>query len=89
MIPMQKCFLLVLKLVHSIQTQSLPATAEEDSVQSDGIDSDHFSGSNSSFLANEKLMSVDSMNSDITGMICIHLLFYSYNITYFEDLMHP
>ncbi|KAM7420154.1 hypothetical protein PAMA_014729 [Pampus argenteus] len=45
---------------------SLPATAEEDDVQSEGVDSDHFSGSNSSFLANEKLMSVDSMNSDIT-----------------------
>ncbi|KAM7382415.1 hypothetical protein PAMP_002143 [Pampus punctatissimus] len=44
----------------------LPATAEEDNVQSEGVDSDHFSGSNSSFLANEKLMSVDSMNSDIT-----------------------
>nr|XP_046255451.1 centrosomal protein of 192 kDa [Scatophagus argus]XP_046255452.1 centrosomal protein of 192 kDa [Scatophagus argus] len=48
------------------KVQSLPATAEEDSVQSEGVDSDHFSGSNSSFLANEKLMSVDSMNSDIT-----------------------
>lgn len=40
---------------------------EEDVVQSDGGDSDRFSGSNSSFLANEKLVSVDSMNSDITG----------------------
>ncbi|XP_070822984.1 centrosomal protein of 192 kDa [Chaetodon trifascialis] len=50
----------------SIQVQSLPATAEEDSVQSVGVDSDQFSDSNSSFLANEKLMSVDSMNSDIT-----------------------
>ncbi|XP_032374126.1 centrosomal protein of 192 kDa isoform X3 [Etheostoma spectabile] len=47
------------------QAQPLPATAE-DSVQSEGMDSDHFSGSNSSFLANEKLMSVDSMNSDST-----------------------
>ncbi|XP_070691086.1 centrosomal protein of 192 kDa isoform X2 [Pempheris klunzingeri] len=46
--------------------KTLPATTEEDSVQSEGVDSDHFSGSNSSFLANEKLMSVDSMNSDIT-----------------------
>ncbi|XP_008290130.1 centrosomal protein of 192 kDa isoform X2 [Stegastes partitus] len=44
----------------------LPAAAEDNHVQSDGVDSDHFSGSNSSFLANEKLMSVDSMNSDIT-----------------------
>ncbi|XP_044065404.1 centrosomal protein of 192 kDa isoform X2 [Siniperca chuatsi] len=40
------------------KAQPLPATSEEDS--------DHFSGSNSSFLANEKLISVDSMNSDIT-----------------------
>ncbi|XP_069392693.1 centrosomal protein of 192 kDa isoform X2 [Paralichthys olivaceus] len=43
-----------------------PATEGEDNVQSECVDSDHFSGSNSSFLANEKLMSVDSMNSDIT-----------------------
>ncbi|XP_071324472.1 centrosomal protein of 192 kDa isoform X3 [Trachinotus anak] len=50
----------------SMQAQGLPAPAREDSVQSEGMDSDHFSGSNSSFLANEKLMSVDSMNSDIT-----------------------
>ncbi|KAL6108707.1 cep192 [Pungitius sinensis] len=45
--------------------QPLPATAEEDHVQSDGEDSDRFS-TNSSFLVNEKLMSMDSMNSDIT-----------------------
>lgn len=51
----------------STQVQVLPGTAGEDGVQSEGVDSDHFSGSNSSFLANEKLMSVDSMNSDITG----------------------
>ncbi|KAI3361498.1 hypothetical protein L3Q82_013647, partial [Scortum barcoo] len=50
----------------SIQAQPLPATSEEDNTQSEGVDSDHFSGSNSSFLANEKLMSVDSINSDIT-----------------------
>lgn len=56
-----------------IQVQPLPATAEEDSVQSEGVDSDHFSGSNSSFLANEKLMSVDSMNSDITGSYILYL----------------
>ncbi|XP_038568179.1 LOW QUALITY PROTEIN: centrosomal protein of 192 kDa [Micropterus salmoides] len=48
------------------KAQHLQATSEEDNVQSEGVDSDHFSGSNSSFLANEKLMSVDSMNSDIT-----------------------
>uniref|UniRef100_UPI003AACF527 centrosomal protein of 192 kDa n=1 Tax=Centroberyx gerrardi TaxID=166262 RepID=UPI003AACF527 len=48
------------------KAQPLPGTAEESSPESEGADSDHFSGSNSSFLANEKLMSVDSMNSDIT-----------------------
>ncbi|KAF7654653.1 hypothetical protein LDENG_00066660 [Lucifuga dentata] len=48
------------------KSQAFPATAEEDNLQSEGVDSDHFSGSNSSFLANEKLMSVDSMNSDLT-----------------------
>ncbi|XP_018618495.2 centrosomal protein of 192 kDa isoform X1 [Scleropages formosus] len=42
---------------------TLPTTLEE---ESDGADSDHFSGSLSSFLANEKLMSLDSMNSDGT-----------------------
>ncbi|XP_077951721.1 centrosomal protein of 192 kDa isoform X3 [Gasterosteus aculeatus] len=47
------------------KAQPLPATAEEDRVQSDGEDSDRFS-TNSSFLVNEKLMSMDSMNSDIT-----------------------
>ncbi|XP_037639447.1 centrosomal protein of 192 kDa isoform X1 [Sebastes umbrosus] len=48
------------------KAQPFAATTEADNVQSEGVDSDHFSGSNSSFLANEKLMSVDSMNSDIT-----------------------
>lgn len=40
---------------------------EEDGTTSDGADSDRFSGSVSSFLANEKLMSFDSLNSDDTG----------------------
>ncbi|XP_063735024.1 centrosomal protein of 192 kDa isoform X2 [Eleginops maclovinus] len=48
------------------KAQPVPATADEDDVQRDGVDSDHFSGSNSSFLANEKLMSIDSFSSDIT-----------------------
>lgn len=52
--------------MQSIEHQVLPATAEE---HSEGVDSDHFSGSTSSFLANEKLLSVDSINSDITGII--------------------
>lgn len=49
----------------SMQAQAL--LADEDGVQSDGVDSDRFSGSNSSFLANERLVSVDSINSDVTG----------------------
>lgn len=48
-----------------MQARALPA--DEDGIQSDGVDSDRYSSSNSSFLANEKLMSVDSMNSDVTG----------------------
>ncbi|XP_061632219.1 centrosomal protein of 192 kDa isoform X9 [Phyllopteryx taeniolatus] len=44
---------------------SLQATTDNNNVPSEAADSDHFSGS-SSFLENEKLMSVDSMNSDIT-----------------------
>ncbi|KAL3981235.1 OTU domain-containing protein 7 [Sarotherodon galilaeus] len=50
----------------SIQVQALPATVEDNQALSEGVSSDHFSDSNSSFLANEKLMSVDSMNSDLT-----------------------
>lgn len=42
------------------------ATMAVDPVQSEGVDSDCFS-SNSSFLANEKLMSVDSLSSNETG----------------------
>ncbi|XP_017329785.2 centrosomal protein of 192 kDa isoform X1 [Ictalurus punctatus] len=38
----------------------------EEGPESDAVDSDGMSGSVSSFLANEKLMSLDSMNSDIT-----------------------
>ncbi|XP_055021351.1 centrosomal protein of 192 kDa, partial [Boleophthalmus pectinirostris] len=44
----------------------LHTAVKENKMQSEGVDSDHFSGSNSSFLANEKLMSVDSLNSDLT-----------------------
>ncbi|KAM3614616.1 uncharacterized protein V6R79_016875 [Siganus canaliculatus] len=54
------------KDITDAKVQFLPATTEEESAQSEGVDSDHFSGSNSSFLANEKLMSVESINSDIT-----------------------
>ncbi|XP_028281383.1 centrosomal protein of 192 kDa isoform X2 [Parambassis ranga] len=54
------------KDIKSIQAQAVLATAEDEHVQSEGADSDHFTGSNSSFLVNEKLMSVDSMNSNMT-----------------------
>ncbi|XP_029360132.1 centrosomal protein of 192 kDa isoform X2 [Echeneis naucrates] len=50
----------------STQAQALSTAAGRYGVHSEGMDRDHFSGSYSSFLANEKLMSVDSMNSDIT-----------------------
>ncbi|KAK5892959.1 hypothetical protein CesoFtcFv8_013300 [Champsocephalus esox] len=50
----------LLTFKENTDAKPLPATADE------GVDSDHFSGSNSSFLANEKLMSVDSLSSDIT-----------------------
>lgn len=49
-----------------VKLDSLPTRVEEDNVRSEGVDSDHFSGSNLSFLANEKLMSIDSINSDLT-----------------------
>ncbi|KAM6967635.1 centrosomal protein of 192 kDa [Aplochiton taeniatus] len=44
----------------------LPMTVDEESVASEGADSDRCSGSVSSFLANEKLMYVDSIKSDLT-----------------------
>lgn len=40
---------------------------EEEDSSSHGTDSDRCSGSIASFLANEMLMSLDSMNSDLTG----------------------
>ncbi|XP_045082076.1 centrosomal protein of 192 kDa isoform X2 [Coregonus clupeaformis] len=52
--------------VMDLKVQSLQGSVEDQSLASEGADSDHFSGSVSSFLANEKLMSVDSMNSDVT-----------------------
>ncbi|XP_054638123.1 centrosomal protein of 192 kDa isoform X2 [Dunckerocampus dactyliophorus] len=45
---------------------SPPSAAEKENVESEATDRNHFSGSNSSFVANEQLMSVDSMNSDTT-----------------------
>ncbi|XP_066546802.1 centrosomal protein of 192 kDa isoform X2 [Amia ocellicauda] len=47
-------------------TSLLPETIEEENAASEGVDSDNFSASISSFLANEKLVSLDSMNSDST-----------------------
>ncbi|KAF5896116.1 centrosomal protein, partial [Clarias magur] len=43
-----------------------PIPIEEEGPESEAVDSDGMSGSVISFLANEKLMSLDSMNSDIT-----------------------
>ncbi|XP_030637553.1 centrosomal protein of 192 kDa [Chanos chanos] len=50
----------------AVKNASLPATVEEESPASEGADSDRYSDSVSSFLANEKLMSLDSMNSEAT-----------------------
>ncbi|XP_077383408.1 centrosomal protein of 192 kDa isoform X2 [Festucalex cinctus] len=45
---------------------SLQATTEKKNVPSEAVNSDHFSCSNASFIENERLMSVNSMESDIT-----------------------
>lgn len=69
-------------MISILLTRAQALLAEEDVVQSDGGDSDRFSGSNSSFLANEKLVSVDSMNSDITGT-------YIFSSHLFKVFLHP
>ncbi|XP_016526111.1 centrosomal protein of 192 kDa isoform X2 [Poecilia formosa] len=46
--------------------KAVAVTSEADCLQAGGLDSDSCSGSNSSFLVHEKLMSVDTMNSDVT-----------------------
>ncbi|KAI1894104.1 hypothetical protein AGOR_G00112390 [Albula goreensis] len=43
-----------------------PETVEEECLASDGADGHHLSASITSFLANEKLLSVNSLNSDAT-----------------------
>ncbi|XP_062847530.1 centrosomal protein of 192 kDa [Trichomycterus rosablanca] len=48
------------------QASLVPGIIQEESPESEAGDSDGLSGSVTSFLANEKLMSLDSMNSDIT-----------------------
>ncbi len=48
---------------------------EEEGSASEGTDSERFSGSIASFLANEKLMSLDSMNSDMTGRLRFFIYF--------------
>ncbi|KAI4871290.1 hypothetical protein NFI96_019814 [Prochilodus magdalenae] len=48
------------------QAATLPVMMEEESSESEAANSDGLSGSVASFLANEKLMSIDSMNSDVT-----------------------
>ncbi|KAG7470070.1 hypothetical protein MATL_G00135730 [Megalops atlanticus] len=47
-------------------TVMFPGTLEEESPPSEGADSDRYSGSVYSFLANEKLLSAYSMHSDVT-----------------------
>ncbi|XP_077431491.1 centrosomal protein of 192 kDa isoform X1 [Vanacampus margaritifer] len=44
----------------------LQTTTEKKNVPSEALNSDHFSGSSVSFIENERLMSVNSMDSDIT-----------------------
>uniref|UniRef100_A0A3B3UYU8 Centrosomal protein 192 n=1 Tax=Poecilia latipinna TaxID=48699 RepID=A0A3B3UYU8_9TELE len=46
--------------------KAVAVTSEADCLQAGGLDSDSCSGSNSSFLVHEKLMSVETMNSDVT-----------------------
>lgn len=59
-------------------------------MQREDVDSDHFSDSNSSFLANEKLMSVDSMSSDLTGKTNVHppLLLFIQELTVGDGVLH-
>ncbi|XP_043973198.1 centrosomal protein of 192 kDa isoform X2 [Gambusia affinis] len=46
--------------------KAVAVTSEADRLQAGVLDSDSCSGSNSSFLVHEKLMSMDTMNSDVT-----------------------
>ena len=59
-------FSLSLSFSLHMSVQPTPASTEDGPVSDEAV-SDGFSGSVDSFLANEKLMSVDSINSDLTG----------------------
>ncbi|XP_069050952.1 centrosomal protein of 192 kDa [Lepisosteus oculatus] len=52
------------KIMAKKPTSAVPKTIVEEHLASEGADSDNCSASLSSFLENEKLMSLDSMNSD-------------------------
>ncbi|XP_067257342.1 centrosomal protein of 192 kDa isoform X1 [Chanodichthys erythropterus] len=73
------------------QTTVLPVMMEEEEVSaSEGADSEGCSGSIASFLANEKLMSLDSMDSDITDDdIDVNQLHDEELELYFNKLMPP
>ncbi|XP_043116240.1 centrosomal protein of 192 kDa isoform X2 [Puntigrus tetrazona] len=63
---------------------------EEEGSASEGTDSERCSGSIASFLANEKLMSLDSMNSDMTDDdIDVNQLHDEELDLYFNKLMPP
>ncbi|XP_058602030.1 centrosomal protein of 192 kDa isoform X3 [Onychostoma macrolepis] len=63
---------------------------EEEGSASEGTDSERCSGSIASFLANEKLMSLDSMNSDMTDDdIDVNQLHDEELELYFNKLMPP
>lgn len=69
------CYLHIM-LNSSIWVQAVAVTSEADRLQAGVLDSDSCSGSNSSFLVHEKLMSMDTMNSDVTGTVtlCIYMV---------------
>uniref|UniRef100_A0A8C1PIS9 Centrosomal protein 192 n=1 Tax=Cyprinus carpio TaxID=7962 RepID=A0A8C1PIS9_CYPCA len=73
------------------QATLLPVTMEEEEGStSEGTDSERCSGSITSFLANEKLMSLDSMNSDMTDDdIDVNQLQDEELELYFNKLMPP
>ncbi|RXN05911.1 centrosomal protein of 192 kDa-like [Labeo rohita] len=79
------------KDVLAAQATVLPVMMEdEEGSASEGTDSERCSGSIASFLANEKLMSLDSMNSDMTDDdIDVNQLHDEELELYFNKLMPP
>ncbi|XP_076844541.1 centrosomal protein of 192 kDa [Brachyhypopomus gauderio] len=74
----------------AVQAMFAPATIEEESPGSEAVDSDGLSGSVASFLANEKLVSLDSMNSDISDDdIDVDHLHEEQLNQYFNNLIPP